>query len=190
MRTGKKHEPHYRIVAQDSRFFRSGKVLEEIGYYNPRTSPSTLTYKIDILKKWMERGAQLSDTVNDLLVKEGIVKQSTSRSAQIKAKIAQSKKNKQEKPAEAQPKTADSPETSVSPDSPETPVATGIPETPSSKDASEPKPEEKLTDTKQEEKEGAKPAEEKPVSPAPSPDKPLAAEAKEKVAEEKTDEKK
>lgn len=91
-RTGKTHEPHFRIVAQDSRHFRSGKVIQVIGYYNPRSSPSTLTYDKALLDKWITVGAQMSDTVNDIFVREGIFKQSKARVARIKATILSSKK--------------------------------------------------------------------------------------------------
>lgn len=99
-RIGKRHEPHFRIVAQDSRYFRSGKVLEEIGYYNPAVSPAKLDYDKAILDKWLKQGAQLSDTLHDLFVKEKIVKQDKSRVAQIKKIIEASKKRKSEKKGE------------------------------------------------------------------------------------------
>lgn len=101
-RIGKRHEPHFRIVAQDSRYFRSGKVIEEIGYYNPAVSPSELKYDKAILEKWLKQGAQLSDTLHDLFVKEKIVKQDSSRVAQIKAVISASKKRATEEKADTE----------------------------------------------------------------------------------------
>ncbi len=90
-RTGKKHQPHYRIVAVDSRVKRDGKYLEKIGYYNPRTKPPTLEYDKEILTKWIENGAQMTDTVHDIFVKEGIVEQTGKRKARISAMITASK---------------------------------------------------------------------------------------------------
>lgn len=108
LRTGKKHEPHYRIVAMDSRVKRDGKYLEKIGYYNPRTKPPTVEYDPKILKKWMDVGAQMTDTVNDIFVREGVIKQSELRKARIKTIIkaskeakdaAETKEDKEEAPA-------------------------------------------------------------------------------------------
>jgi small subunit ribosomal protein S16 len=82
-RTGKKHQPHYRIVAVDSRKQRDGKYLEKIGYYNPRTKPPTIKYDKEVLIRWIENGAQMTDTVHDIFVREGIVEQTGKRKARI-----------------------------------------------------------------------------------------------------------
>lgn len=82
-RTGKKHEPHYRIVAADSRRARDGRYLERIGYYNPRTKPPTLEYDKEILQKWIDNGAQMTDTIHDIFVKEGIIKQTKKRTSRL-----------------------------------------------------------------------------------------------------------
>ncbi len=95
MRIGKKHEPHFRIVAQDSRHFRSGRVLETIGHYNTLTSPSTLVYDKEALNRWIAKGAQMTDTIHDIFVKEKVVKPLKVREARIKAMISRSKKLKE-----------------------------------------------------------------------------------------------
>lgn len=100
-RTGKRHEPHYRIVATDSRVKRDGKYLERIGYYNPRTKPPTLDYDKNILQKWLDNGAQMTDTVHDIFVREGIVKKSPKREARIKKMIEASKKRASESDSDA-----------------------------------------------------------------------------------------
>lgn len=94
-RTGKSHEPHYRIVAVHDRSKRDGQYIEKIGYYNPRTKVPTLTYDKEILKKWMDRGAQMTDTVYDAFVREGVIKQSKGRKFRINATVERSKKIKQ-----------------------------------------------------------------------------------------------
>ncbi len=100
-RTGRKHQPHYRIVAVDSRSKRDGSYIEKIGYYNPRTTPPTVDLDKDILKKWMENGAQLTDTVYDLLVREKIItKKDKLREKRIKLMIEQSKADKEKKTVE------------------------------------------------------------------------------------------
>lgn len=91
-RTGKKHQPHYRIVAIDSAAPRDSEYIERIGYYNPRTKPPTLKYDKELLEKWIKNGAQMTDTVHDIFVREGVIEQTDKRVAVIKAKIQASKK--------------------------------------------------------------------------------------------------
>jgi small subunit ribosomal protein S16 len=66
-RMGKKKKPLYRIVVADSRNARDGKVIDEIGTYDPNTDPST--YKVDEekAKKWLANGAQPTETVGKIL---------------------------------------------------------------------------------------------------------------------------
>ena len=73
-RLGKKKAPFYRIVVADSRNKRDGRVIEEIGTYDPNTDPST--YKVDeeAAKKWLANGAQPTETVAKLLKQAGIEK--------------------------------------------------------------------------------------------------------------------
>lgn len=73
-RFGAKKRPFYRIVASDSRTARDGRYLEIIGTYNPLTDPATI--KIDEVKvqKWLQEGAQATDTVKNLFDKAGINK--------------------------------------------------------------------------------------------------------------------
>jgi small subunit ribosomal protein S16 len=85
-RTGKKHEPHYRIVVAESSKQRDTKSIAEIGYYNPRTKPSTFEIDKEEAKKWLDNGAQPTDTVAHFLVKEGIMKEIKKGSTQSKGK--------------------------------------------------------------------------------------------------------
>ena len=73
-RLGKKKAPFYRIVVADSRNKRDGRVIEEIGTYDPNTDPST--YKVDeeAAKKWLANGAQPTETVAKILKLAGIEK--------------------------------------------------------------------------------------------------------------------
>src|SRR6476646_3654395 len=61
-RVGKTKQPQYRIVAADSRSPRDGRFIEIVGHYNPRTEPSTL--KVDNVKavKWLQQGAEPTDS--------------------------------------------------------------------------------------------------------------------------------
>jgi len=73
-RMGRRHRPFYRITAMDIRCPRDGKVLEELGYYDPVApqSDKQLNIKADRVRYWLEKGATPTDTVRDLLKKQGI----------------------------------------------------------------------------------------------------------------------
>lgn len=66
-RIGKKHQPLYRVVVKTTRDKRDGKYIEEVGFYNPNTTPSTVELKMDRIKYWISKGSILSKTVSDLL---------------------------------------------------------------------------------------------------------------------------
>lgn len=70
-RHGKKGKPFYWIVAADSRAKRDGRYLEKIGTYNPNTNPATVELNVDQAVKWLENGAQPSDTARTLLSYRG-----------------------------------------------------------------------------------------------------------------------
>lgn len=71
-RMGAKKAPFYRVVVADSRSPRDGKFIEEIGYYNPLTNPSTVKIDGEKATKWVKNGAQPSDTVKRLFKNAGI----------------------------------------------------------------------------------------------------------------------
>lgn len=72
-RMGAKKRPFYRIVVADSRFPRDGRVIEEIGYYNPIVQPAEIKVDADKARAWLSTGAQPSDTVKSLLKNQGII---------------------------------------------------------------------------------------------------------------------
>ena len=74
IRMGAKKAPFYRIVAADSRAPRDGRFIELLGTYDPRTNPAKVTIKEEEVLKWLNNGAQPSDTVKNLLSKQGIMK--------------------------------------------------------------------------------------------------------------------
>ena len=74
LRMGAKKAPFYRIVAADSRAPRDGRFIELLGTYDPRTNPAKVTIKEEEVLKWLNNGAQPSDTVKNLLSKEGLIK--------------------------------------------------------------------------------------------------------------------
>ena len=72
-RMGAKKAPFYRVVVADSRYPRDGRFIESIGYYNPMTEPATVQIDADKAKKWIANGAQVTDTVKDLLKKNNVL---------------------------------------------------------------------------------------------------------------------
>jgi len=72
-RTGSAHQPSYRIVAADREAPRDGRYLEILGFYNPRTEPSTIEVKEDRIYDWMNRGAQPSESVEMLFKSIGLL---------------------------------------------------------------------------------------------------------------------
>ncbi len=72
MRMGRKRRPFYRVVAADSRAPRDGKFLEVLGYYDPLKEPFEFKVNEEKVKKWLEKGAEPTETVRALLRKIGI----------------------------------------------------------------------------------------------------------------------
>lgn len=70
-RVGKIHAPAYRVVVVDSRKKRDGRVIEEIGNYDPQVNPSVIKIKSERAQYWLSVGAQPSDQVRNLLVLTG-----------------------------------------------------------------------------------------------------------------------
>ncbi|WP_299553742.1 30S ribosomal protein S16 [Seonamhaeicola sp.] len=70
-RHGKKGKPFYWIVAADSRAKRDGRYLEKLGVYNPNTNPATVDLNVDGAVKWLQNGAQPTDTAKALLSYKG-----------------------------------------------------------------------------------------------------------------------
>ena len=72
-RMGAKKAPFYRIVVADSRSPRDGKVIEELGIYNPLKSPAEIKVDEEATLKRLATGAQPTDTVRNILSKAGIM---------------------------------------------------------------------------------------------------------------------
>ena len=72
-RHGKKGKPFYWIVAADSRSKRDGRFLEKLGTYNPNTNPAQIDLNVDGAVKWLENGAQPTDTTRAILSHEGVL---------------------------------------------------------------------------------------------------------------------
>ena len=66
-RVGKKNAPFYHIVVADSKSPRDGKIIEQIGTYNPMTEPSDIKIDAEKLATWIKNGAKPTDTVKKLM---------------------------------------------------------------------------------------------------------------------------
>jgi len=71
-RVGTTKKPFYRVVAMDSRKKRDGDVIEYIGRYQPIISDKQFIVDEEKVLKWLNNGAQPSDTIKSLLKREGI----------------------------------------------------------------------------------------------------------------------
>ncbi len=72
-RHGRKGKPFYWVVAADARSKRDGKSLEKLGTYNPNTNPATIELDIDTTVKWLQNGAQPTDTARAILSYKGVM---------------------------------------------------------------------------------------------------------------------
>jgi len=108
-RTGKKHQPHYRIVAIDSQAKRDGRPLEFLGYYNPTTKTTTLTLEKEKIIAWLDKGAQPTDTMRDIFVKEGLMEKVELKFESKKVEEAKSDKKADAKPAEKKAEVKEAP---------------------------------------------------------------------------------
>lgn len=82
-RVGMPKQPHYRLVAIDSRRARNGKELEVLGHYHPRSKENAFSVVAERVQYWLSCGAKPSDTVKSLLTRQGII--SKNNPAQSKA---------------------------------------------------------------------------------------------------------
>ena len=73
-RMGAKKAPFYRVVVADSRYPRDGRFIEEIGYYDPMKNPADIKIDAEKAQKWLDNGAQPTDTVKALPKKSDIIK--------------------------------------------------------------------------------------------------------------------
>jgi len=72
-RVGKKKAPSYRVVVADARSPRDGRIIENIGWYNPLVEPSAINIDEEKALGWLKNGALPTDSVNSLLKRAGIL---------------------------------------------------------------------------------------------------------------------
>jgi small subunit ribosomal protein S16 len=69
MRTGKAKQPSYRVIVKEARSPRSGRYLEQVGFYNPIAEPADVRLDEPRIAHWLSVGAQPTDTVKRLISK-------------------------------------------------------------------------------------------------------------------------
>ena len=84
-RMGAKKRPSYRVVVADSRVARDGRFLESLGTYDPVRDPVGLTIDADKALRWLQRGAQPTDTARQLLSKAGVMRRYAEERAKARA---------------------------------------------------------------------------------------------------------
>lgn len=71
-RFGAKKQPFYRIVVTDARAPRDGRFIEKIGTYDPKQDPPNISVDTERVTEWLQKGAQTTPTVAQLLRRAGI----------------------------------------------------------------------------------------------------------------------
>ncbi len=94
-RIGKKKQPSYRFIVCEKARDPWGKALEIVGSYNTLTNPAQVTLDKERVLHWISKGAQPSDTVNNILIDQGLIQGK-------KRKLMQISKRRKEKLAKKQ----------------------------------------------------------------------------------------
>ncbi|MDE1975259.1 MAG: 30S ribosomal protein S16 [Patescibacteria group bacterium] len=112
-RTGRKHEPTFRVVLTDSKNGpKSGKYLETLGWYDSRLENKVDQLDVERIKHWMSKGAKTSVTLHNFLVSKKIIAGKKVNALPRKSPI---KKEGEDKPAEAPATAPAAPATSAAP---------------------------------------------------------------------------
>ena len=137
-RTGRKRQPSFRLVVQEKTRAPQSKVIEIVGFYNPRSKEQGL--KEDRIKHWISKGAQPTETVANLLINAGLIEGSKRKSVSISkkraGKIEDKKKADAEKAEAAKEAAAAAAAAPVEAPAPE-PEAAAEPEAPAKEEAKE-----------------------------------------------------
>lgn len=80
-RAGAKKKPYYQIVVADERYKRDGRFIERVGSYDPNQEPAAFKFEENKTLEWLQNGAQVTDTVKQMLKKAGIWEKFTTKAA-------------------------------------------------------------------------------------------------------------
>ena len=132
-RFGKRNTPVYRVVVADGRSPRDGRIIEEIGSYDPLLKSNNFTLNLDRVDYWLGVGAQASDTVNSFIKKarKGS-EEAVDEESETEAVEASAEPEAAPEPAEAVAEVAvpEEPATDEAPETPAAPEASAPEETP------------------------------------------------------------
>jgi small subunit ribosomal protein S16 len=106
-RIGKKSQPSYRLIISEKARATNSSVLEYLGHYHPATKDKTIVLEKERIEYWLSKGATTSNTVHNLLVKNGIIKDKKVKSFSIPTKIAKKKNEEAKKAADEKKKLDD-----------------------------------------------------------------------------------
>jgi small subunit ribosomal protein S16 len=114
-RMGRSHAPYYRLNAIESRSPRDGRVIEELGFFDPRNRDQAKQFvaRLDRCKHWLDQGAVPSETVSSLLKKNGLEHKQLRLPKPGKPKVAPAAAGEakaEEAKSEAKPEKAEKPE--------------------------------------------------------------------------------
>ncbi|MFH1226094.1 MAG: 30S ribosomal protein S16 [bacterium] len=93
-RRGKTKQPTYRLIISEKTKDTFGSFLEELGSYNPRTNPPTISLKAERIKYWISKGAQASPTIHNLLIDQKVIEGKKVKASKGKAKPAERSEEK------------------------------------------------------------------------------------------------
>ncbi len=97
-RIGRHKDPIYRIVAADHKYARDGRYIEQVGYYDPSKGIENATLNEELVIKWLNQGAQYSDTIKAILTNKGLIKKAKENRGEVlkKAKVTKTASPKKE----------------------------------------------------------------------------------------------
>ena len=72
-RIGRHKDAIYRVVVSDSRSARDGRIIEQIGYFDPAKPVEAADINVELALKWLQKGAQPSESIRTLFTKKGIM---------------------------------------------------------------------------------------------------------------------
>ena len=135
-RMGRRNAPTYRVVVAESSMPRDGRIVENLGHYNPRTEPATLVVERNRALYWIERGAVPTETAKALLKRAGIFRPEAEAAAMAAAAAEAAEKAKAEKAAKAKaPAKAPAKPKAEAAAAVESPAAEAAPESPAAEAA-------------------------------------------------------
>ena len=72
-RIGRHKDAIYRVVVSDSRSARDGRIIEQIGFFDPAKPVESADIDVELALKWLQKGAQPSESIRTLFTKKGIM---------------------------------------------------------------------------------------------------------------------